>query len=76
MEQQLAELQRKLAETEARADAEKRKSKQAEARAAEEQRRREAAEADAEQSQPKNLMEYLEACHGFPLLLKLSPTRL
>jgi septal ring factor EnvC (AmiA/AmiB activator) len=53
MKEQLAELRSKLAE--------------AEARATEEQRRREAAEADAQQSQPKNLIEYLEACHNFPL---------
>jgi hypothetical protein len=57
MEEQLAELRNKLAE--------------AEARAAEEQRRREAAEADAQQSQPKDLIEYLEACHSFSLTLEV-----
>ncbi|KAH9203516.1 hypothetical protein DL95DRAFT_399263 [Leptodontidium sp. 2 PMI_412] len=71
MERQLAELQRKLAEAEERAAEEQRKSEHAEARAAEEQRRREAAEADAEQSQPKNLIEYLEACHSFSVALEV-----
>jgi hypothetical protein len=64
MEEQLAELRNKLAE-------EQRKSQQAEARAAEEQRRREAAEADAQQSRPKDLIEYLEACHRFSLTLEV-----
>ena len=41
---------------------------EAEARAAEEQQRRQAAE---EQSRPKNLLEYLEACHGFSLALEV-----
>jgi hypothetical protein len=70
MEKQLLELQRKFAEAEERAAEEQPKSEHAEARVVEEQRRleeerrREAAEADAEQSQPKNLIEYLEAWRG------------
>jgi len=57
MEDPLADLRNKLAE--------------AESRAAEEQRRREAAEADARQSRPKDLLEYLEACHSFSLTLEV-----
>ncbi|KFY96895.1 hypothetical protein V498_02406 [Pseudogymnoascus sp. VKM F-4517 (FW-2822)] len=82
MEQQLRELEKRFAaeqlkskEAEARAEEERRlreeeqqKSKQAEARAQEERRLREAAEAE---SQPKNLIEYLEACHSFSLALEV-----
>ncbi|KFY26001.1 hypothetical protein V491_01494 [Pseudogymnoascus sp. VKM F-3775] len=61
-EQRLREEEQRLREEE------QQKSKQAEARAQEERRLREAAEAE---SQPKNLIEYLEACHGFSLALEV-----
>jgi uncharacterized protein YdaU (DUF1376 family) len=64
MEEQLAELRNKLAEAEARAAEEQRRRE-------EEQRRREAAEADAQQSRPKDLIEYLEACHSFSRTLEV-----
>lgn len=82
LQRRLAEAEARVAEEQQRREdeqkgreEEQRKSKQAEARAAEEQRRREEEqrrrEAAEEQSRPKALIEYLAACHGFSLALKV-----